>query len=164
MALLREGLESVQREGRDDDDADADAEGGADVVGGGEDANGGIARTGGDVSNATTTARSIAVFGHSMGARAALLTALKCSSDIEMRLRPDLVVLVAPALAGLTLPSASRRRRGESSSVVLDDVPPSRRSYGGGGRIGSVVRRAWVTWRRIFVDRPLRYGLRRLVW
>jgi len=110
-------------------------------------------------------ARSIAVFGHSMGARAALITALRCASDPGMLPRPDLVVLVAPALEGVTLPSARRRRRGSSAraSVAVDDL--ANRSRGGISRVvKSVAGGVWVKCRSVFVDYPLRYGLRRLVW
>ena len=110
-------------------------------------------------------ARSIALFGHSMGARAALITALRCASDPGMLPRPDLVVLVAPALVGVTLPSARRRRRGSSAraSVAVDDL--ANRSRGGISRVvKSVAGGVWVKCRSVFVDYPLRYGLRRLVW
>lgn len=102
-----------------------------------------------DVGEKATT-RSVAIFGHSMGARAALLTVLRCARDPTLRLRPDLVVLVAPALEGVTLPAVKR---------VGYDVKLSRMN----SPMWSMVGRVWVTWQKIFVDPALRYGLRRLV-
>ncbi|KAL3764477.1 hypothetical protein ACHAW5_000141 [Stephanodiscus triporus] len=111
----------------------------------------------GDGDGGLGAVRSVAVFGHSMGARAALSMALRCASDPGLMIRPVLVVLVAPALEGVTLPQ-SRRRRAARSCVA--------RSGGTrwGDRTRGLAKRVWVAWRRIFVDRPLRYGLRRLVW
>ncbi|KAL3826251.1 hypothetical protein ACHAXA_006279 [Cyclostephanos tholiformis] len=155
LALLREGLDSGLggRGGASEDEASSTGgvvDDAYDAIGSGG---------GGGGASTTTTTRSIAIFGHSMGSRAALFAALKCSSDLDLCMRPELVVLVAPALAGLTLPSRARRRYSRRGSR---DVAPSGRRDGR-RRMGGIVRRIWLTWRRAFVDRPLRYGLRRLV-
>lgn len=60
------------------------------------------------------------------------------------------MVLVAPALEGVTLPAVKR---------VGYDVKLSRMN----SPMWSMVGRVWVTWQKIFVDPALRYGLRRLV-
>ena len=100
--------------------------------------------------------KSIAIFGHSMGSKAALLMALHCHSQRKIRLQPSLVVLVAPALEGISLPSSNgtgkknklgSRTRKESKSWMT-----------------KLVHSVWVTWRRLFLDYPFQYGLRRLVW
>lgn len=95
-------------------------------------------------------AKSIAIFGHSMGARAALLMAHHCATDPTLKLRPNLIVLVAPALEGVTLPSVKR---------VGYHVKVSRRQ----SPTWSMAGRVWLLWRKVFVDKPLQYGLRRLV-
>lgn len=94
--------------------------------------------------------KSIAIFGHSMGARAALLMAYQCATDPTLKLRPNLIVLVAPALEGVTLPSVKR---------VGYHVKMSRRQ----SLTWSLAGRVWIMWRKVFVDPPLRYVLRRLV-
>ena len=98
----------------------------------------------------TETERNIAIFGHSMGAKAALLMALACSNRKDVGLNPRLVVLVAPALEGVALPS-----RKTSSSTKKTATSPS--------AISQLLRSIWVTWRKMIVDYPFRYGLRRLV-
>jgi pimeloyl-ACP methyl ester carboxylesterase len=103
-----------------------------------------------DVIEEEDTAKSIAIFGHSMGARAALLMAHHCATNPTLKLRPNLIVLVAPALEGVTLPSVKR---------VGYHVKISRRQ----SPTWSLVGKIWTTWRKVFVDPPLRYGLRRLV-
>ncbi|KAL9182494.1 hypothetical protein ACHAXT_013146 [Thalassiosira profunda] len=100
--------------------------------------------------DATSEARSIAIFGHSMGSKAALLMALHCASRRHLGLRPSLVVLVAPALEGVALPS----RKAYLGSKLKKH---SR------GWMRKLARRAWIAWRKIFLDYPFRYGLRRLV-
>jgi pimeloyl-ACP methyl ester carboxylesterase len=77
------------------------------------------------------TARSVAVFGHSMGARAALLTALRCAADPVHLPSPDLVVLVAPALEGVTLPPP--RRRGSSPARAASVAVGGNLARSGGG-------------------------------
>ena len=94
--------------------------------------------------------RNIAIFGHSMGAKAALIMALACSNRGNVRLNPSLVVLVAPALEGVALPS----RRTRSSTEKTASSP----SF-----ISKLLRSIWVAWRKIFLDHPFRYGLKRLV-
>ena len=94
--------------------------------------------------------KSIAIIGHSMGARAALLMAHHCATDPTLKLRPNLIVLVAPALEGVTLPSVKR---------VGYHVKVSRRQ----SPTWSMAGRVWLLWRKVFVDPPLQYGLRRLV-
>lgn len=94
--------------------------------------------------------KSIAIFGHSMGARAALLMAYQCATDPTLKLRPNLIVLVAPALEGVTLPSVKR---------VGYHVKMSRRH----SPTWSLAGRVWIMWRKVFVDPPLRYVLQRLV-
>ena len=127
LALLVESL-SEQQQQQDDDDVAAMMS-----------SNDGIEET-----------TSVAIFGHSMGARAALLMAHHCATDPTLKLRPNLVVLVAPALEEVTLPSVKR---------VGYHVKISRRS----SPTWSLAGRVWTMWRKVFVDPPLRYGLRRLV-
>eukprot|EP00984_Skeletonema_dohrnii_P029308 scaffold19798_cov142-Skeletonema_dohrnii-CCMP3373.AAC.1 len=91
--------------------------------------------------------RNIAIFGHSMGAKAALIMALACSKREDVRLNPSLVVLVAPALEGVSLPSTGSSTKKKASN----------------NKISQLLRSIWVTWRKIFLDYPFRYGLRRLV-
>lgn len=98
----------------------------------------------------TGSERNIAIFGHSMGSKAALIMALACSNRKDVRLNPSLVVLVAPALEGVALPS----RRTSSSTEKTASSP----SF-----ISKLLRSIWVAWRKIFLDRPFRYGLKRLV-
>ena len=95
----------------------------------------------------TAKDRNIAIFGHSMGAKAALIMALACSKREDVRLNPSLVVLVAPALEGVSLPS-----RGSSTKKKASN-----------NKISQLLRSILVTWRKIFLDYPFRYGLRRLV-
>ena len=98
--------------------------------------------------------RSIAIFGHSMGARAAMLMALRCATDPTLNLRPDLVLLVAPALEGVTLSAV--RRRGGGNNVNISRWNNSKMWRNLAGRV-------WVKFRKTFIDPVLRYGLRRLV-
>ncbi len=95
-------------------------------------------------------ARNIAIFGHSMGSKAALLMALACSKRKDMQLNPTLVVLVAPALEGVALPPSSRKRS-------------STKKRRNNNKISQLLRSIWLKWRKIFLDYPFRYGLRRLV-
>ncbi|KAL7515869.1 hypothetical protein ACHAWX_000940, partial [Stephanocyclus meneghinianus] len=94
--------------------------------------------------------KNVAIIGHSMGAKAALLMALSCSVDRKLRMQPRLVVLVAPALEGITLPS---RRRKESKAEIPDKISGVRKWLAS----------AWIVWRKLFVDYPFQYVLRRLV-
>ncbi len=96
----------------------------------------------------TGNERNIAIFGHSMGAKAALIMALACSNRKDVRLNPSLVVLVAPALEGVALPSRRTRSSKTASSPSF---------------ISKLLRSIWVAWRKIFLDKPFRYGLKRLV-
>ena len=98
--------------------------------------------------------KPIAIFGHSMGSKSALLVALYYASHQKQDIVPNLVVLVAPALEGVTLPS--RRGYGLKSA--------SRRKELGNSWIRKLVKRVWITWRKVFMDYPFQYGLRRLVW
>ena len=105
---------------------------------------------------------NIAIFGHSMGAKAALQMALACSkrngSDDDVEFNPSLVVLVAPALEGVALPSSSRGK-------MLVSGKSSRKSSPGSisNKLSQVGSSIWVTCRKIFFHHPFRFGLRRLV-
>lgn len=96
-------------------------------------------------------AKSLAIFGHSMGSKAALLMALHCASQPNLLLKPNLVVLVAPALEGVALPSRPSSKWGSGQ------VSPK------SSWIRRAARRVWIAWRKVFLDYPFRYGLRRLV-
>ncbi|KAL7544131.1 hypothetical protein ACHAWF_007518 [Thalassiosira exigua] len=96
---------------------------------------------------------SVAIFGHSMGARAAMLQALECASRPERGARPRLVVLVAPALEGVSLPNGRDYVGAASPSA-------GRRRF---RRLRSAAHRIWNVWRKAFLDLPSRYALRRLV-
>jgi len=95
--------------------------------------------------------KSLAIFGHSMGSKAALLMALHCASQPNLLLKPNLVVLVAPALEGVALPSRP------SSKGGAGQVSPK------SSLMRRAARRVWIAWRKVFLDYPFRYGLRRLV-
>ena len=101
--------------------------------------------------------KHIAIFGHSMGSKSALLMALYYASQQKQDIVPSLVVLVAPALEGVTLPS--RRGYGLKSASRRKELL-SNNSYW----IRKLAKRVWIAWRKVFVDYPFRYGLRRLVW
>jgi len=94
--------------------------------------------------------KEIVIFGHSMGAKAALLTALACSSDKKLKMHPGLVVLVAPALEGITLPTRSRKKPMAELPNKLNGVRRWLASF-------------WISWRKLFLDWPFQYLLRRLV-
>jgi pimeloyl-ACP methyl ester carboxylesterase len=94
--------------------------------------------------------KDVAIFGHSMGAKAALLTALACSSNEKLQITPRLVVLVAPALEGVTLP----HRGCKTSKVEIPKKVTGIRRW---------LASFWITWRKIFVDYPFQYVLRQLV-
>lgn len=94
--------------------------------------------------------KNVAIIGHSMGAKAALLMALSCSVDRKLRVQPRLVVLVAPALEGITLPS---RRRKKSKAEIPDKISGVRK----------LLASVWIVGRKLFVDYPFQYVLRRLV-
>lgn len=114
---------------------------------------------GGSSGSETEEVKSIAIIGHSMGCKAALLMALHCHFHKQMQLRPNLVVLVAPALEGVSLPS----NNGNGNNKKLST---SRRTHDvvAKGWLSKVLHRVWVTWRKLFLDYPFQYGLRRLVW
>jgi len=112
-----------------------------------DDAKANVERSGENEKSEIGKERNIAIFGHSMGAKAALIMALACSKREDVRLNPSLVVLVAPALEGVSLPS-----RGSSTKKKASN-----------NKISQLLRSIWVTWRKIFLDYPFRYGLRRLV-
>lgn len=139
LALLKESL--VEEVVSDDDDSTGSGKNAADIDG---------------VEKAKDEAKSIAIFGHSMGSKAALLMALQCHTQKHLQLRPKLVVLVAPALEGLSLPS-----NGDGKSKKR--LSKRRSSNESKGWITKVTRTVWVTWRRVFLDYPFQYGLRRLV-
>jgi hypothetical protein len=92
--------------------------------------------------------KEIAIFGHSMGTKAALLTALAYSKDRVVN--PGLVVLAAPALEGVTLPRRSRKKPQAEVSNKVSGVRRCLASF-------------WIVWRKLFVDWPFTYVLRRLV-
>ncbi len=121
--------------------------------------NGADSTSGGD-SNSNSVGedetKSIAIFGHSMGCKAALLMALCCHFHKKLQLRPSLVVLVAPALEGLTLPSNNAKDNKKKLSGRFNEESK--------GWVTKLVHNVWVTWRKIFLDYPFQYGLRRLVW
>ena len=95
-------------------------------------------------------ARNIAIFGHSMGAKAALIMALACSKRKDAQLNPSVVVLVAPALEGVALPSSSRRKSSPKTTKSSN-------------KISQLLRPIWIAWKKLIVDYPFQYGLRRLV-
>jgi alpha-beta hydrolase superfamily lysophospholipase len=95
-------------------------------------------------------ANEIVIVGHSMGTKAALLTAWECCMNEKLGLHPSLIVLVAPALEGLTLP---RRRRKKPMAEIPTKLSGVRRKLA----------YFWIVWRKLFVDYPFRYILRRLV-
>ena len=101
--------------------------------------------------------KSIAIFGHSMGSKAALLMALHYDAHPELQVKPSLVVLVAPALEGVSLPS--RRGYGLKQPDRRSGNHQSKRGW-----IRKLTGRVWLAWRKVFVDAPFQYGLRRLVW
>ncbi|KAL7453403.1 hypothetical protein ACHAWC_005081 [Mediolabrus comicus] len=109
---------------------------------------------------------NIAIFGHSMGAKAALQMALACSkrndSDDNVEFNPSLVVLVAPALEGIALPSSSRGKKLVSGTSSRDTTLKSSRGSISNklSQLGSSI---WVTCRKLFFHHPFRFGLRRLV-
>jgi len=98
--------------------------------------------------------KSIAIFGHSMGSKAALLMALTCALEPKSQFQPKLVVLVAPALEGVALPSS----RGGKQSTGSGGKQSKKKSW-----IRKMVRKVWIAWRKVFLDYPFQYGLRRLV-
>ena len=105
-------------------------------------------------------AKSIAIFGHSMGSKAALQMALHCASHPDLQLKPGLVVLVAPALEGGTMPS---RSGGGPSSKSTTTAAASGRPKRRGRIIRRILNKVYITWRKLFLDYPFQYGLRRLV-
>ena len=100
------------------------------------------------------TSKSIAIFGHSMGSKAALLMAHQCASHPKLGLKPNLVVLVAPALEGVILPS----RGGHVSKKSSRGGKSQSKSW-----FRQMAHKVWITWRKLFLDYPFQYGLRRLV-
>jgi len=98
-------------------------------------------------------AKSIAIFGHSMGSKSALLTALHYASHPKLQLKPNLVVLVAPALEGVSLPSRKGYGLKKKSSSAKES----------NGWVRILTRRVWIAWKKVFLDYPFRYGLRRVV-
>ena len=104
----------------------------------------------GDINDDKDEENEIAIFGHSMGTKAALMTALACGSDKSLRMRPRLVVLIAPALEGVTLPSKKRKK---TKAEIPKNITGARRWLAS----------FWIVWRKIFVDWPFQYVLRRLV-
>lgn len=102
-----------------------------------------------DAATDKTDEKQIAIFGHSMGAKAALLTALAYSDD-KTSICPSLVVLVAPALEGLTMPARSSKKSQAEISNKASGVRRWLASF-------------WILWRKLFVDWPFSYALRRLV-
>ena len=104
----------------------------------------------GDANNGKDEMNEIAIFGHSMGTKAALMTALTCHSNKSLKMHPSLVVLVAPALEGVTLPL---RRRKQPMAEIPKKLTGARRWLAS----------CWIAWRKIFVDWPFQYVLRRLV-
>lgn len=92
----------------------------------------------------------IAIFGHSMGTKAALLTAIACSSDKKLKMHPGLVVLVAPALEGVTMSKKTRKKSMAELPNKLSGVRRWLASF-------------FITWRKLFLDWPFQYLLRRLV-
>ena len=95
--------------------------------------------------------RSVAIFGHSMGSKAALLMALTCAKDPQLKLKPSLLVLVAPALEGLALPA-------RKSSTKKIESSRTNRSW-----LRSKLSSIRVVLRKLFLDYPIQFGLKRLV-
>lgn len=113
-----------------------------------------------ETASAGESARSIAIFGHSMGAKAALIMA-KTLSEQNSLLKPKFVVLVAPALEGVSL--AALKRGSGSFSSTIDSRSRKSGLYGVMGRATVWFRSFVSVWKKIFVDLPFQYGLRRLV-
>lgn len=100
-------------------------------------------------------AKSIAIFGHSMGSKTALQMALHCASQPDLQLKPGLVVLVAPAWREVQcLLDACLLLL-----LLLVDGRPKR------GRIRRMPKKYTLHghMRKLFLDYPFHYGLRRLV-
>mmetsp|Transcript_32326 Transcript_32326/g.77275 ORF Transcript_32326/g.77275 Transcript_32326/m.77275 type:complete len:563 (+) Transcript_32326:179-1867(+) len=95
--------------------------------------------------------RSVAIFGHSMGSKAALLMALTCVKEPRLKLKPSLLVLVAPALEGLALPA-------RKSSTTKSKSSQTNRGW-----LRSKLSLIRVLLRKVFLDYPIQFGLRRLV-
>jgi pimeloyl-ACP methyl ester carboxylesterase len=75
---------------------------------------------------------------------------------------PSLVVLVAPALEGVALPSSSRGKKLVSGTSSRDTT--SKRIRGSiSNKLSQVGVSIWVTCRKLFFHHPFRFGLRRLV-
>lgn len=106
-----------------------------------------------DGANERDETKSIAIFGHSMGSKSALLTALHYASHPKLKVKPNLVVLVAPALEGLSLPS----RKGYGLKKKTSNGKET------SGRISNVARKFWIEWKSVFLEIPFRYALRRVV-
>jgi len=102
--------------------------------------------------------KSVALFGHSMGSKSTLLQALYYAKHPELNVKPNLVVLVAPALEGATLPSRKSIVSSSSTSKSRVKKEKSKSSW-----IQKLATRAYFAWRKIFLDYPFQYGLRRLV-
>ena len=96
--------------------------------------------------------RSVAIFGHSMGSKAALLMALTCAKEPQLNLKPSLLVLVAPALEGLALPAR------KSSTKKKKSLQTTRCAW-----LRSILSSIRVLWRKVFLDYPIKFGLKRLV-
>ena len=109
-----------------------------------------------DSSVADEAVKPVALFGHSMGSKSTLLQALYYAKHPELNVKPELVVLVAPALEGATLPS--RKSIVSSSSTRKSRGKNKKTSF-----LRKLTTRAWLAWRKIFLDYPFQYGLRRLV-
>jgi pimeloyl-ACP methyl ester carboxylesterase len=120
----------------------------------------GGARAGGEMEGKNPK-RNIAIFGHSMGAKAALLMALTCSKS-NVPFHPSLVVLVAPALEGVSLPSSPRNKR-KRRDLSENSSPTSIKTLRTTKLLSKLLQSLWITWREIFIDFPFRYFLRRLV-
>ena len=109
----------------------------------------------------------VAIFGHSMGSKAALLMALRCSQYTQLKLRPRLVVLVAPALVGVSLGTPKNRSMKSSQHQQHTKAKSN--------WITKSTRKVLTAWKNIFLHLPFRrtvaafatsgavYGLRRLV-
>lgn len=111
---------------------------------------------GGEKTAGEEDGAKLAIFGHSMGSKAALLMAIRCSQHVKLKLRPRLVVLVAPALVGVSLGAPKGPPPTQSS-------PHERYTKKKSTWIRKTATRILITWRKIFLYYPFCYGLRRLV-
>ncbi len=119
------------------------------------------------VSTSSTT-KTVALFGHSMGCAATLRMALSLPRDIK-----KVIVLVAPALLGSTPPSIDHDSNQTPSSSLTDDIfkgvqTKVKNTIGLIVRCQPVIIRTWTrlfitSLRKVILDSPLMFILKRVV-